>query len=88
MTNHFEKISIPHQNYNVEISYDMTAVFDPEPSEEGDLLVDFVTHIIDFRKNASKELNDKMDTFLRSNFKKDSDRYFYNGDWGVTIVPK
>ncbi|XP_072014008.1 histamine N-methyltransferase-like isoform X3 [Amphiura filiformis] len=88
ISSHFDKHGIPYQDINLDVPYDMTKVFATEPSEESYLLVDFVTHTINFRQNASPELNAKMMAFLRSDFKQDGDRFFYNGDWGVTVVPK
>lgn len=44
-----------HEIYNQEYSVDVTDVFD-EKSTEGNLLLDFLTHTVNFRETADKQL--------------------------------
>ncbi|XP_078356871.1 histamine N-methyltransferase-like [Oculina patagonica] len=44
-----------HEIYTQEFSIDVTEVFD-EKSTEGNLLLDFLTHIVNFRETADKQL--------------------------------
>ena len=44
-----------HEVYTQEYSIDVTEVFDPK-STEGNLLLDFLTHSMNFRETADKQL--------------------------------
>ena len=44
-----------HEIYNKEYSIDVTEVFDPK-STKGNLLLDFLTHTVNFRETAEKQL--------------------------------
>ena len=49
------KNSWKHEVYTIEYPIDVTEVFDPQ-STEGNLLLDFLTHKVNFRETANKQL--------------------------------
>ena len=85
---HFDQANIPHYDDLIPIRVDMTSSFDEEPPPEGDLLIDFAAHCIDFRKNSNAELQSRFLKFLASDkcTEKKDGRFFFKGDWGVTVV--
>ena len=88
---HFDKTATQHRDLLVPVRVDMTASFAEEPiTEEGDLMIDFVSHSIGFRENSDEELRSSFLEFLGSDkcAEKRNDRIYFKGDWGVVIVNK
>ena len=52
----------------IKITCDISACFDPpqQLSKDGDILLDFLTHTVDFSKNVSAEYRDDLLRFLGS----------------------
>ena len=55
-----------HEAYIKEYSIDVTEVFDPK-STEGNLLLDFLTHTVNFRETAEKQLVEETLAIVRDN---------------------
>ena len=53
-----------HEVYTKEYSIDVTEVFDPK-STKGNLLLDFLTHTVNFRETAEKQLVEETLAFMR-----------------------
>lgn len=86
---HFNKRQIPYRHFIGEVSgVDMAHAYDPEPTEEADLLVDFVSHTIDFRLNADPVLRDRFMTYLRQCLQPVGDQLVFNTVSGIAIVHK
>ncbi|XP_072018439.1 histamine N-methyltransferase-like [Amphiura filiformis] len=88
---HFDNAGIHHYDYDVPIRIEITDCFAENPSPESDLLLDFASHCINFRKTSDDELRNSFLKFLGSDKcteKRAGGRLFYKGDWGVTVIVK
>ena len=74
-----------HEVYMNEYSIDVTEVFDPK-STEGNLLLDFLTHTINFRETAEKQVVEETLTVVRDHTVfKDGKRLGKKKDWLIAI---
>ena len=85
---HFDNRQIAHHDFIGYVHMDMAHVFDPTPSTEAELLVDFVSHTIDFRRDADPELRDRFMKCLRQCLEPKGDELIFYGNYGVTVVQK
>ena len=64
-----------HEVYTQEYTIDVTEVFDPQ-STEGNLLLDFLTHTLNFRETADKQLVEETLALIKDlTYVKDGKRY-------------
>ncbi|XP_074616719.1 histamine N-methyltransferase-like [Acropora palmata] len=74
-----------HEVYMNEYSIDVTEVFDPK-STEGNLLVDFLTHTINFRETAEKQVVEETLAVVRDHTVfKDGKRLGKKKDWLIAL---
>lgn len=74
-----------HEVYMNEYSIDVTEVFDPK-STEGNLLLDFLTHTINFRETAEKQVVEETLAVLRDHTVfKDGKRLGKKKDWLIAL---
>lgn len=85
---HFSRRQIAHHDFVGYVNLDIAQVFDATPSTEADLLVDFVSHTINFRQDAGTEFRDRYMKVLRQCSKPEGDELIFNFNYGVTIVHK
>ena len=87
---HLDEAGIPHKDSNIPNRYNISACFAEEPSTEGDLLLDFVSHSIGFRQHSDEILRTKFMRFLDSDkcTEKANGTIFFKSDWGLVTVFK
>ena len=85
---HFSNRQIAHHDFTGYVNLDIAEVFDATSSNETDLLVDFVSHTINFRQDADPELRDRFMKVLRQCSKPEGVELIFNFNYGVTIVHK
>lgn len=74
-----------HEVYMNEYSIDVTEVFDPK-STEGNLLLDFLTHTINFRETAEKQVVEETLAVVRDHTVfKDGKRLGKKKDWLIAL---
>ena len=74
-----------HEAYIKEYSIDVTEVFDPK-STEGNLLLDFLTHTINFRETAEKQVVEETLAVVRDHTVfKDGKRLGKKKDWLIAL---
>ncbi|KAK2568351.1 Histamine N-methyltransferase [Acropora cervicornis] len=74
-----------HEVYMNEYSIDVTEVFDPK-STEGNLLLDFLTHTINFRETAEKQVVEETLVVVRDHTVfKDGKRLGKKKDWLIAL---
>ena len=68
---------------------EITKCFD-EASEEGVLLVDFLTHVAKFKETATEDQQKQLMEYLASSHcsEKDGERVLSNNDWDALIASK
>lgn len=79
--------SIPYQNYELLSQVDITECF-TEGDQVGELLLDFLTEVIEFSKNAPEDLKKGVLDLLRHpDCSKEVDgRIIFNNNLGVLVV--
>lgn len=78
---------IPYKNYELPSKMDITECF-TEGDEKGELLLDFLTEVIDFSKNASPELKAGVKALLRHPdcSSEEDGRVIFNNNLGVLVL--
>lgn len=76
-----------YQNYELPSQMDITECF-TEGDEKGELLLDFLTEVLDFSKTASPELKDGVLKLLRHpDCSVESDgKVLFNNNLGVIVI--
>ena len=86
----FERHHVRFTQYKQASHLDITQCFD-ESSEDGRLLVDFLTHVLRFKETAPAELQREVMEYLASSdcSEKTTDgRVVFNSDWDAMVVQK
>ena len=86
----FERHHVPYTQHRQASSMDIAQCFD-ENSEDGRLLVDFLTHVLRFKETAPAELQREVMEYLASSdcSEKTTDgRVVFNSDWDAMVVQK
>ena len=86
----FERHHVPFTQYTKASHVDITKCFD-ESSEDGRMVVDFLTHVLKFKETAPAELQREVMEYLASSdcSQKTSDgRVLFNSDWDAVVVQK
>ncbi|XP_038076107.1 histamine N-methyltransferase-like [Patiria miniata] len=81
-----DRRGIPYTRYNQPTHCDITVCFD-QSSEEGSLLLDSLTQVLNFRKTVPEDLQTSVMNYL-ANGKKDGGRVFIEACWEVIVVSK
>ncbi|XP_022080516.1 histamine N-methyltransferase-like [Acanthaster planci] len=85
----FDRRGIPYTQHHQRSRVEITQCFD-ETSEEGALVVDFLTHVLKFKETAPAELYKETMEYLGSSScsEKSGDDVFFNNDWDAVVVSK
>ena len=86
----FERHHVPFTQHKQASHVDITQCFD-ESSEDGRLVVDFLTHVVKLKETAPAELQREVMEYLASSdcSEKTTDgRVLFNNDWDAVVVQK
>ncbi|XP_038044284.1 histamine N-methyltransferase-like [Patiria miniata] len=81
-----DRRGILYTRYNQPAPFDITDCFD-QASEEGSLLLDALTMVLNFRKTAPEDLQTSLLDYF-ANEKKDGGKVFIDADWDAIVVSK
>ena len=83
----FDRRGIPYTKHHQRSRVQITQCFD-EMSQEGTLVVDFLTHVVKFKETASAELyTEVMDYIAGSDSSgKSGEDVFFNNEWDAVVV--
>ncbi|XP_038068249.1 histamine N-methyltransferase-like isoform X2 [Patiria miniata] len=83
-----DRRGIPYTQYPQTVRIDVTQCFD-QASEEGGLLLDFVTHVVNFRKTAPEDMQRSvMECLGRGDCseRESGGAIFLNMDWDIIVI--
>jgi len=76
-----------YEVYTTEYAIDFTHVFDPK-STEGNLLLDFMTHIVDYRNTADKQLVQETLAFIDEKTVLKDGKKIGKGEFSLVVISK
>ena len=85
-----DRRGIPYTQHHQRSRVDITQCFD-EASEDGRLLLDFLTHVLRFKETASEELQKEVMEYLASSNcseKTSEGQVLFNNDWDAVVFGK
>ena len=86
----FERHQVPYTQHKQASHVDITKCF-VEGSEEGGLVVDFLTHVLKFKETAPVELQEEVMAYMggsECSEKTNDGRVLFNNDWDAVVVQK
>ena len=81
------KLQIPFQEDHYILQLNMTPCVVGDDTEEGNMLLDFLTHVIDFRR-ADRDLYKQVLAFLRENCIQKEDNFLFQSRSDMLILKK
>ncbi len=87
MRSAFDRRNIPYIQSQYTSYVDISKCFD-ETSEDGNLLLDFLVQVSEFKKTATASQYKEMMEYLASSSKKEGSKVFFSDVWDAAIVTK
>ena len=90
MRSSLDRRGIPYAQYRQRSRVDITQCFD-QASEDGRLLLDFLTQVLKFKETASEEFQKEVMEYLASSHcseRTSEGQVLFNNDWDAVVVGK